>query len=179
MAFGGVGTSWGWSPPPLGPLATLDQVKATQVMHVWQRLQTSPNIDHVRLALRRWESSLLRPSFEDRLIDAWVSLEALLLGGREGELSYRSAVRLAEFLGTSGVDRKAIYDATRISYAWRSVIVHALNPKQVAKRQPLQETVGLTTGFLRSALLRVLDLPHRFDPNKLESDLLSRESGDP
>lgn len=176
MAFGGVTTSWGWSPPPLGPLATLDQEKATEVIHVCQLLQTSPNIDHVRLPLRRWESSLLRQSLEDRLIDAWISLEALLLGGREGELSYRAAVRLAEFLGTSGADRKAIYDATRTSYQWRSAIVHALSSSRLARRSPLQETVLLTTEHLRSALLKVLDLPGRFDPDKLESNLLSRDA---
>ncbi len=179
MAFGGVGTSWGWPPPLLGPLAILDQGKATQVKHVWRLLQTSPNIEHLRLPLRRWETSLVRPSFDDRLIDAWIGLEYLLLGGREGELSYRAAVRLAEFLGTSGVERKAIYDAARLSYTWRSVIVHSLSSKRVAKRQPLQESVQLTTGYLRSVLLKLLDSPSRFDPNKLESDLLSRDAQAP
>ena len=181
MAFVGGGTSWGWSPPPLGPLATLNQEKATQVIHIWQRLQTSPNIDHLRLPLRRWESSLLRPNIEDKLIDAWISLEALLLGGLEGELTYRAAVRLAEFLGArSGVDRKAIYDAAKISYTWRSVVVHAVSTKSkrvkdLTKRRPLQEAVQLTTEYLRSALLKLLDLPGQFDPGRLESDLLGRD----
>jgi len=184
MAFDGRSISWGWSPPPLGPLATLDQDKVTQVKHVWQLLQTSPNIDNVKLPLRRWESSLLRASYEDRLIDAWVSLEALLLGGQDGELSYRAAVRLAEFLGTSGADRKTIYDATKISYRWRSVVVHGLKPnskkvKELVKRQSLQESVRLTIEYLRSALLKVLDLPGRFDPNRLESNLLSRDAQAP
>lgn len=179
MAFGGVSTSWGWSPPLLGPLAILNHEKATQVIHVWELLRTSPNINLLRLPLRRWESSLLRPTLEDRLIDAWISLEALLLGGQDGELTYRAAVRLAEFLGRSGVDRKDIYDATRISYTWRSAIVHALNSEKHARRYPLQETVRLTTEYLRSALLQVLDLSDRFDPNKLESDLLSRDAQRP
>ena len=179
MAFGGGGPSWGWSPPPLRPFATLDQEKATRVIHVWQLLQRSPNIDRLRLPLRQWESSLLGPSVEDRLIDAWISLEALLLGGREGELSHRAALLLAEFLATSGVDRKAIYDVTRISYRWRSAIVHALSPKKLARRYPLQEIVSLATEYLRLALLKVLELPGQFDPNKLESDLLSREASVP
>ena len=177
MAFGGGGTSWRNSTAPLGPVAKLDRENATQVNQVWQLLQASPNMGLLRVPLRRWESSLLRASFEDRLIDAWVGLEALLLAGQEGELSYRAAVRLAEFLGTNGVERKAIYDVTKVSYAWRSVIVHALSSKKVAKRLPLEEVVRVTTEHLRSALLKVLKLPGRFDPNKLESDLLSRESG--
>ncbi|MFC1937382.1 hypothetical protein ACFLWY_02335 [Chloroflexota bacterium] len=179
MAFGGGGTSWGWSPPPLGPLATLDQEKATQVIHVWQRLQKSPNINHLRLPLRRWESSLLRATLEDRLIDAWVSLEALLLTGPDGELKYRASVRLAEFLGKNGGCRKTIYDDARDSYKWRSAIVHGGSSKKVAKRMSLQEAVRLTTQYLRSALLEVLDLPDQFDPSRLESDLLSRDAQAP
>ncbi len=179
MAFGGRGISWGWSPPLLSPIATLDQEKTTQVTHVWQLLQRSPNIDLLRLPLRRWESSLLRPSFEDRLIDAWISLEALLLRVQDGELRYRAAIRLGEFLGTSGVDRKAIYDAAKISYDWRSVIVHGGSSKEVAKRQSLQEAVRLTTEYLRSGLLKVLDLPGQFDPSRLESDLLGRDAQAP
>lgn len=179
MAFGGGGTSWGWPPPPPSLVATLDQEKATQVKDIWQLLRVSPNIDLLRLPLRRWESSLLRSNFEDRLIDAWISLEALLLGGLEGELTYRVAVRLAEFLGTNGADRKAIYDNARISYTWRSVIVHGSSSKKVAKRQPLQEAVRLTTEYLRSALLKVLGLPSKFDPSRLESDLLRRNAQAP
>lgn len=174
MAFGGGGTSWGWSPPQLGTVATLDQKKAAQVIQVWQRLRTSRNIAILTLPLRRWESSLLRPNLEDRLIDAWISMEALLLR-EKAELSFRAAVRLAEFLGTSGADRKAIYDAARDSYKWRSVIVHGLDSKKLAKRQPLPEAVRLTTEFLRSALLKVLDLPGQFEPAKLEEDLLGRD----
>jgi len=170
MAFGGGGTAWGWAPRPYGALVTLDQEKATQIIHVWQLLQTSPNIDHLRLPLRRWESSLLRASYEDRLIDAWVSLEAFLLGGQEGKLSYRAAVRLAELLGTNGDDRKVIYDATRISYKWRSKIVHALNSEELAKQHPLQETVRVTTERLRLALLKVLECPEGFEPKSLKYD---------
>ncbi|MBI4297365.1 MAG: hypothetical protein HY676_02405 [Chloroflexi bacterium] len=127
------------------------------------------------LPLRRWGSSLQRPDYKDRLIDAWISLEALLLGGQPGELTYRAAVRLAEFLGTSRVERKAVYRAAGISYTWRSAIVHGGSSKKVAKRQSLQEAIRLTTEYLRSALLKVLDLPGQFDPSRLESDLLGRD----
>ncbi len=132
----------------------------------------------LELPLRRWGSSLVRPNVEDRLIDAWISLEALLRV-QNGELKYRAAIRLSEFLGTSGVDRKSIYDAARISYDWRSVIVHGKSSEKVAKSQSLQEAVRLTTEYLRSALLKVLDLPGQFDPSRLESDLLGRDAQAP
>ena len=176
MALGGHGTSWSLSSPKLAPIVTLNEEKAKQVIHVWQLLQKSPNLDLIKLPIRRWESSLLRQSLEDRLIDAWISLEAFLLLGKEGELSYRAAVLLAEFLGTGGPDRKAIFDSTRFSYKWRSAIVHGLSTKKLAKRSSLQETVRITTEYLRLALLKVLVLPTRLNLDKLETDLLSRES---
>jgi hypothetical protein len=179
MAFGGRSISWGWTPPLLGPLAILDQDKATQVKHVWQRLKTSHNIKLLGLPVRRWESSLLRPNLEDRLLDAWISLESLFLKVKDGELKYRAAIRLGEFLGTDGVNRKAIYDTAKISYDWRSVIVHGGSSKEVAKRQSLQESVKFTTEYLRSVLLKILDLPDKFDPNTLESQLLSRDAETP
>ena len=153
MASGGRGMQWGRTPPLGGPIVTLDSGTAVQVIHVWQVLQTSPSIDILSLPIRRWESSLMRPSSEDSLIDAWISLEALLLGGAEGELSYRASVRLAELLGTGGADRQDIYDATRISYRWRSIIVHGLPRGGFTAQNPLQRTVQRTTETLRSALL--------------------------
>lgn len=176
LAFGGRGTRWGGTPPRLIPVATLDQERAEQVIHIWQRLQESPNIDFLGLPLRRWESSLLRTSLEDRLIDAWISLEALLLGGLEGELTYRAALRLAELLGATGTDRQAIYKGAKVSYGWRSKIVHGSRPKKAVDQENLAETVQVTTEYVRSALLKLLDLSSRFDPNKLESDLLGREA---
>lgn len=176
MALGSYGTSWSLSSPKLAPVVTLNQEKATQVIHIWQLLQTSPNLDLIRLPIRRWESSLLRQNLEDKLIDAWISLEAFLLLGKEGELSYRAAILLAEFLGTSGLDRKTIFDSTRFSYKWRSAIIHGLSNKKLAKQTSLQETVQITTEYLRLALLKVLNLPSRLNLNKLEPDLLSRES---
>lgn len=171
MAFGEGGTMWEWSPPPPGPVATLDENKREQVMHVWQLLQTSPNIDLLTLPLRWWESSLLRIGYEDRLIDAWIGLEALLQN--------KYPVRLASFLGADEADATAIKTDAGISYGWRSVIVHAEDSTKVAERQSLQEAVRLTTGYLQSALLKVLELPVRFDAKNLESDLLGRDARNP
>ncbi len=176
MAFGGLSTSWSGAPPAYGPTKTLDQDKVDEVLHVWNLLHQSHNLGLTGLALRRWESSLLRQSLEDRLIDAWIGLEALLLGGKGGELSYRSAILLSEFLGVSGTDRKKIFDAMRISYNWRSAVVHGLRTKRLARTCSLEEAVRATTSYLRSALLKALELPGKFSPDKLETDLLQRES---
>jgi len=139
LAWGGGGTSWGWGhPQPSFVTTTLDNDRAVEVKKVWGLLRTSPNMGLLTLPLRRWESSLLRRNLEDRLIDAWISLEALLMGKNEGELSFHAAVRLAEFLSNTGAERRAVFSSSRASYKWRSAIVHGSNPgKAFETRHPL------------------------------------------
>ena len=179
MAMGGVGMSWGWSPSWVRRVATLDQEKADEVSRLWQLLRTSPNSNILKVPLRRWESSLLRPILEDKLIDVWIALESLLLRGKPGELTYRATLRLAEMLGIRGDNRKDIYRNAKDSYKWRSVIVHALSLDEAPKRQSLVEAVEVTTGYLRSTLLKVLEMPSKFDADELESELLGREGTEP
>lgn len=135
LAYSGRGTSWGRSPSTLGTTVTLDSDVSERVIYVYRLLLDSPNVDRLRIPISRWESSLTRINLEDKLIDAWIGLEALLLAGMEGELTYRASLRLAEFLGTDGATRKEIYHDTKLSYAWRSIIVHGLSSKRIARRQ--------------------------------------------
>ncbi|MDA1349564.1 MAG: hypothetical protein O3A47_11980 [Chloroflexi bacterium] len=163
MAFGGGGTTWAWSPmSTFGAVATLDEEKRTEVLRVWKLLQTSTNIGLLNLPLRWWQSSLLRAGHEDKLIDAWIGLEGLFRN------DYPE--RLASFLGADVAEAAAIKINAGISYGWRSKIVHAEDPAKVAKRLSLQKAVQLTTEYLRSALLKVLDLPGPFSPDALKSD---------
>lgn len=181
MALGGRSMVWGWSPTFFHPLAVLTQDNANHLKYIWQLLQTSINVDILVLSLHRWESSLFRTNLEDKLIDAWVSLESILLGGQEGELSYRAAVRLAELLGKSGPERKVIYKDIKISYNWRSVVVHGIHRnnkrvKELIRRQSLKETVHRTSEYVRQLLLKVLEMQVSFNPDNIELDLLGRDT---
>lgn len=175
LAPGAQGIATPGSLPPRFPAVTLDDEKAKQVFQVWRALRSSPNTDLLRLPVSRWESSLLRQNREDKLIDCWISLESLLLSGTKDELSYRVALRLAEFLGENGSERSSIYKDARISYEWRSAIVHGSSSKKLEKKQRLGDAVRITSETLRLTLLKVLTLTSKFDPNKLESELLSRD----
>ncbi len=97
----------------------------------------------------------------------------------EALLHDRYPVRLANLLGAEEANATNIKTNAGLSYGWRSVIVHAEDSTKVAKRQSLPAAVHLTTEYLRSALLKVLELPGRFDAKKLESDLLGREAQSP
>ena len=177
MAFGGRGMNWSLMPTLGGPIANIDEEKAAEIVALLKVIKNSPNIERLMIPLWRWESLLTRPNLENKLIDAWVSLEALLQIDKE--LSFRASMRLAEFLGTSGEHKKDIYDKTKLSYDWRSAIVHGGKTKRLANRQSLEETVRLTTHSLREALLKVLALNNQFNPEELESRLLKRETSVP
>jgi len=130
------------------------------------------------LPLRRWESSLLRANPEDKLIDAWISLEALFLPNKADELSYRAALRLAAFLGDDPGQRDLMYKQVPSSYWWRSQVVHGSTPTpQRARKQALtslDEAVRVTGKYLRLTLLKILSLTGRFNPDDIEAQLLKR-----
>jgi hypothetical protein len=100
------------------------------------------------LALRRFEMAHSRELDEDRLIDYWIALEALFLKREERqELSYRAALRMARFLGSSPDERVQIFHKVKRSYSVRSSVVHGDPPPA-----DLTEITSFTGDQLRSAL---------------------------
>src|SRR5205823_1673035 len=59
------------------------------------------------VAQRRFAQTYERVHDEDRLIDAWIALEALFLPD-QGELIYRAQMRIARFIGNDLPEREAI-----------------------------------------------------------------------
>lgn len=169
------GFTSGRSPSMLEPVAILNDANTAEVKRVLNLLVNSPNIEALRLPLRRWEFSLFRSNLEDTLIDAWIGLEALLHGRSDGELTYRLSMRLSEFLGSSGVERQAIFQKAKRSYARRSALVHGSSTKKLADRRGLGSIAEWTRSSLRAALLKALALPGKFDPDHLENVLLGRD----
>ena len=87
-----------------------------------QKAQQKPYGD-MTVALRRFNQSYDRDTFEDKIIDLTIALESTLLAGLEDELKYRLAIRGAALLANmwepqkSQLLLKTIYDV-------RSSIVH-------------------------------------------------------
>jgi hypothetical protein len=127
-----------------------------------------PEIDDMRSDLRKataiagnyYESHHGRTSFEDKLIDLVISLEALFSPGREGELRFRIAQRGALLLGTDVAERHRMFTLLRRAYDARSALVHGGdNPFQTGKFTA-DELTALGEA-VRVAILRLLTLHMR------------------
>ena len=167
----------GWMPsyrrylPPF----VLDADGAERLKKLWRSIVDGPNKEKVQLALKRFGDTAERLSTEDKLIDYWIALESLFAPESSSEIRYRAALRIASFLG-EGEDSTKIYRDVGLSYDFRSAVVHA-NRRRLAnleKKATLADITERTRGYLRRALLKVLESDEVFDPRNIEHELLSR-----
>ncbi|MFP4642360.1 MAG: hypothetical protein ACLFPU_09340 [Dehalococcoidia bacterium] len=170
----GLGTSWGPLVHRLGRSAKVDKSQESDLVELYRKLWSSPNETKIRVALERWNSAADRATEEDKLIDYWIALESLFVPDSTEELSYRTALRIAAFLGSDGVERTQIYKQMKDSYRLRSEIVHGSIRKRKKNVGPT-ELIKLSRSYLRQALLRILESGRPFDPSKLETQLLEKE----
>jgi len=170
----GFGTSWGPLVLRFGPSAMVNKAQELALVALYRKLGSGPNINKIGLAVTRWNSAADRLTEEDRLIDYWVALESLFVPDTTQELRYRTALRIAAFLGENGLERKQIYEQMKESYDLRSEIVHGRIKKGKKKFAP-RELIKLSRSYLREALLKILESSHHFEPSKLEAQLLEKE----
>ena len=167
-------TNWGPSTNRFSPSVKIDKSQESGLVELYKKLGSGPNLTIIGLAIMRWNSAADRLTEEDKLIDYWIALESLFVPDAAQELSYRTALRIAAFLGTNGVERKQIYEQMKESYRLRSEIVHGSIRKQ-KKKVGSAELINLSRSYLRQALLKILESSHRFDPSRLEAQLLEKE----
>jgi hypothetical protein len=170
----GRATSWAASILRYGHRVTVDKSQESELIDLYKKLGSGPNVTSVKLALARWDSAADRLTEEDMLIDYWVALESLFVPDTTQELRYRTALRIAAYLGTNGMERNQIYEQMKESYSLRSEIVHGHIGKQKRKIGSA-ELINLSRSYLRKALLKILESSHHFDPERLESELLEKE----
>jgi hypothetical protein len=176
---GGGHTSWGGATLRFGPRVKIGTSQGSALTELCGRLCSSLNRDRAALALARWNTAGDRLTQEDKLIDYWIGLESLFVPDTNEELSYRTALRIAAFLGSDGAERQRIYKEMKDSYSLRSRIVHgSMSKRRRGKnRTPSEasELINLTQANLRRALLKILESDQRFDPTEFEARLLAKE----
>ena len=84
--------------------------------------------------MRRLVDGLGRTRPDDKIVDYAIGLEALLLHGTQGELSYRFALRGATVLKEVGEDKKQAHQDLKDFYNARSKIVHGGSVKHLNLR---------------------------------------------
>jgi hypothetical protein len=127
----GIGYTWSLehSLRPFGSKLDLSATRAVDFVEFWRRIglhlaEDAPTLrTSVRLALSRFNSTYSRVRPEDRLIDAVIGLETLLVGD-EDELRYRLSNRAGALLGESDGERESVRDLVAASYKARNKIVH-------------------------------------------------------
>ena len=153
----------------------LDENDANHLKKLWKNVAEGANREKVRLALKRFGDTAERMSAEDKLIDYWIALESLFAPESSSEIRYRAALRIASYLG-EGEERSKIYRDVGLSYDFRSAVVHANRGRlaNLEKKATLAGIMGRTRGYLRRALLKILESDEVFDPQKIEHELLGR-----
>ena len=169
------GMSWGPTHRLQREAIVLDADDAKQLKKLWQSLVGGPNKDKVQLPLERLGDTAERLSTEDKLIDYWIALESLFAPESSSEIRYRAALRIASFLGEEG-GRTEIYRDMGLSYDFRSAVVHANRGRlaKLEKKTTLVDITKRTRGYLRRALLKILESDEEFDPQNIEHELLGR-----
>ena len=162
------------APGPRNPRA-FGVLRAADVAGIREHLTeltASPNLVRCAIALRRWDRICAGGPPDDVIVDAWVGLESLLFtGGSQGELTYRSSLRLSALIGRGGPERTALFREVRKAYGVRSSVLHGADTSTL----DLARFASEARGYLRRAILAELSMPGVFDPDTTEEGLLDRE----
>lgn len=121
------------------------------LIKVYKALKNLRTDKRFSIALRRFVGSYPKPLGDDRVLDYWIALEALLLpDGKEGELRTKAALRLAWLLGAKA-NRTEMFKAVQKSYDLRSGIAHGTQKKFEL------ENVTFLEGLVRQTMLHCLE----------------------
>lgn len=144
-----------------------DVLQIKKLVQNLTRLRGKKGPDNLNIALRRFNSSYhggFEDRIADRLIDQMIAFEFLYLG-KEQELKYRLALRVAFLLGKDDEgERKTIFNKMSKAYKLRSDIVHG--NKQV-EQCTLNEVIPDTEEYLRQSIRRFFFLLSKEHPLNL------------
>ncbi len=125
-----------------GDLYKVDAQETTELKEFWnifKQFDFNRN-KFLDIAIMRLNYAYERPKLEDKLIDFFISLEAMFLTGSEkSELRYRLAIRMAKFLGTTPENKNQIFGDIKKAYRLRSEVVHGvsvINQQEVSGLTP-------------------------------------------
>jgi hypothetical protein len=129
--------------------------------HLYERIP-SGTVDYLRVAYERYCAAILRrDSFEERIANAVMGLEALFLEEKQ-EVSYRCRLRAARALSYLREDPQEVFDRLRYAYDARNAFAHGdrLSVKQqrrLATKFPDGEVLFRSTAnYLRKALVAAI-----------------------
>jgi hypothetical protein len=161
---------WSSSPLALFPQLPLSSLQANVLKRVYKAVDSCPEEVLNDLPMRRAVSAKFRSSYEDRLIDIWIALEALLLTDQETfELQYHMILRAAWLVQPP--DLPKFKDNFKKVYTDRSKVVHGARHK--IKNDTLERCEWVFS-LLKQLLLISIREKRRLDPKRIEESMLTR-----
>lgn len=110
---------------------TFDQEDALSMQAIWPRMQKGLHRDLIS-AIDRLNIAEIRKDPRDRILDAAIGLECLLLHANSyrGELGYRFALNYA-VMADEPFERRSRFERARFAYDLRSLIAHSAPEKKI------------------------------------------------
>ena len=141
------------------PIA-LDGESIAELFHRFEDLKPSEK-SVMRVALDRLNQALRRQNIVDKAIDLGIALEVMLLHGigekDRGELSYRSSIRGATFLGGGKPERLKTLKLLKDAYGLRSKAVHSGVLKKEKKGPPPERVLEDATSTCARIARKLID----------------------
>ncbi len=141
------------------PIA-LDGESIAELFHRFEDLKPSEK-NVMRVSLDRLNQALRRQNIVDKAIDLGIALEVMLLHGigekDRGELSYRSSIRGATFLGGRKPERLKTLKLLKDAYGLRSKAVHSGVLKKGKKGPPPEQVLEDATSTCARIARKLID----------------------
>ena len=141
-----------------------DQIN--EAKRLYEVLENKPDLrERLQIPIDRWIMSKTSKRDIDKIIDLGIAFEALYVpDSREGEVTFKLAVRAAWFLGKGTDDREKFLKEFKDIYRWRSSAVHGGQiPKKSKKtsysREEVDAFVQRAQKLCRDSIIMMLDKP--------------------
>ncbi|WP_053958283.1 HEPN domain-containing protein [Sulfobacillus thermosulfidooxidans] len=168
-------------PPYRGPYgnsgnAMWDNEQEADLHRIYSALGHLERDSRLRIALRWYNKAADQSEVKDRLLSAWIGLEALYGGGDKGEIVHKLSLRAAFYLSkyaTGFPNVNETFQTLKNLYEFRSSVVHG-DTRQ--KRNQLGDAADRAMEILRLTLRAALIKKEQFPPadklaNKLDEDI--------
>jgi len=133
----------------------LDNLNALKKLWPAFKLQFESNSRFALLA-RRFFYSILRVSLEDRLIDLFIAVEALLIYEKNGSKGDKIAERLSKLLANQ-YNRDSVYELSESMYKARNEVIHGTNTID-NRRGSVDQLIAFTRAAIQEYLLNFAGL---------------------
>jgi hypothetical protein len=156
------------------PVPTISTQQAKEVSALFTRLSDCEKTKQMSIAIRRLNSSAMRMTHEDELLDVMIALEALLSDSSQ-EMTHKIAIRTAALYKLHGsLDAVDVLREVKDIYGFRSKIVHGneVDPDQKVRGKRGVRVTEAATEHLRTVLKMLLEHPRFLDVAEIDSELL-------